>query len=84
MNNGIQLFPFSSQLAAAQSLYELISINMKTSKFDQTESSPEGAVGGKVHLTHLQILRKWYSNLTAEQQSMFPEYLRADISVLTS
>jgi len=84
MNKGIRQFPFSSQLAAAQSLYELISVNMKTSRSDQTESIPENAGGENVHLTHLQILKKWYSKLSAEQQSMFPEYLRADISVLTT
>lgn len=85
MNKGIRQFPFSSQLAAAQSLYELISVNIKTASSDHhTESIPEIAGRGKAYLTHLQILRKWYSKLSAEQQSMFPEYLRADISVFTS
>lgn len=84
MNKGIRQFPFSSQLAAAQSLYELMSVNIKTARSDHTESIPESAGRGKAHLTHLQILRKWYSKLCAEEQLTCPEYLRADISVFTS
>lgn len=84
MNKGIRQFPFSSQLAAAQSLYELMSVNIKTARSDHTESIPESAGRGKTHLTHLQILRKWYSKLCVEEQLTCPEYLRADISVFTS
>ncbi|KAH9305051.1 hypothetical protein KI387_009455, partial [Taxus chinensis] len=77
-------FSFLCQLAAAQSLFELMLGNMKMSTSNKI-GPPQGIVGRKAgRSTHLKILKKWYSNLSAVQQSLVPEYMKADISPLTS
>ncbi|XP_057814225.2 uncharacterized protein LOC131028058 isoform X2 [Cryptomeria japonica] len=81
MTEGRHIFSFSCQLAAAQSLFELLG-NMKMPRENQIESA-ERIVGREaIHSTHLKILNKWYSNLNAEQQSMLPEYMRVYIGPL--